>query len=114
PLRMTLEGCKGMLERHRSVLHPGLAAQIAEWPAAHQVVDSHLVECRIGIESQIAIHQAETASARHEAAHNRPGHGRRLGKYLGKIEACPDRAGRLGASCQRRDLFTPDLFTFRW
>src|SRR5207244_3384931 len=67
-LRRRLERRERVLEGQLPVLHARLAAEVAVRPTANQIENAGLVEVRIGVEAQVAVHQAEAAPARHEVA----------------------------------------------
>ncbi len=101
-----------MLERQGAILHARLAAEIAIGSATDPVEDTVFVQGWIGIEAEVAIHQPETALARHETAHDGPGHGRRLGQDLGEVVAAPNGASLFRSGFQDRDFLPANLLQF--
>src|SRR5262249_62359566 len=65
---------------------------------------------RYWLEAQVMDNEPEAAAAGQEAAHDGPGHRRRLRQDLGEVVAAPDGAPRFGPRRQRRDLLAPHLF----
>ena len=99
-----------MLKRHAVGVHARLATQVAIRPPADKVVHAHVVEGRIRPEAKVAIHQSETAPARHETAHDRPGHRCRFGKDLCEIVPAPHGSLRPGQRSQGGHFLAPDPF----
>src|SRR5262249_12048102 len=65
-----------VFKRQKSKMQTRLAAQVAVGPAANEVVNVVVVQRRIRIESQIAVHQSESAPPRHESTNDGPSHRR--------------------------------------
>ncbi len=99
-----------MLERQIAVLHPRLTAEIAIRASRHQVEYSFFIQRRIGVKSQVPVHEAESALPRHESANDGPSHRRRRGQNFRQVVSAPDRAFRIGLGSQDRDFLFANSF----
>ena len=112
PSRLGFQRDERMLEGQVAILHAWLTAEIAIRPTRDQVKNPLFIQCRIGIESEVAVHEAKSTLPRHEPPNNRPRHRRRRRQDFRQVVSAPNRAFRITLRRQSRDLFAANFFEF--